>query len=101
MDQITNQITRIENKIDAVDEKFDYVVEDLHEMKITAISQHGILQEHIRRTELNEQAITLLKEQVEPMAKDRLMISGAIKLLSAMVGAAAVIDVILRLFFHR
>jgi hypothetical protein len=95
-----DQITRIENKLDRAEEKIDFIAEDQHEMKITLISQHATLQEHMRRTELNEQAISLIKEQVDPLVADKLMLSGALKFVGIMIGLAGAADVILR-FFHR
>lgn len=57
MDERTS---RIENKIEKIEEH-------LNNIKVTLTSQHSVLQEHIRRTELNEAAINNIHEDFKPI----------------------------------
>lgn len=46
------------------DEKFDIIMRDISEIKITQAEQHVVLKEHIRRTNLLEEDVRSVKKYV-------------------------------------
>lgn len=73
-------------KIDKVADKQDKVYDELIEIKVTQGKQAGILEEHIRRTELAEKAIERLNEvdemiydEMEPLNNHVKYVQGAMK----------------------
>lgn len=50
-------------------DKLDKLDEDLTDLKIIAAKQHASLDEHMRRTLANEEAVSILKEELKPVIK--------------------------------
>lgn len=50
-------------------DKQDEISKDITEIKVVQTAQHVTLNEHIRRTELAEQNINLLREEIKPIKK--------------------------------
>jgi hypothetical protein len=69
---------RVENKIDKI-------VEDVGSLKMTSIEHHLVLKEHIRRTELLENAVKPLEKHVD-------MVNGALKLIGILGIIAGIIE---------
>jgi hypothetical protein len=67
----------IENKIDKIDSR-------LNSIDTTLVSQHEVLKEHIRRTEL-------LEEDVAPIKKEMSMFHGALALVGLLCTVATII----------
>jgi uncharacterized membrane protein (DUF106 family) len=62
MDDTKNKLVRIEEKMDEFNEK-------LHSIDKTLERNTVSLEEHMRRSALNEEAIELLKEEFKPVQK--------------------------------
>lgn len=79
------------NNDDRVNDKLDKLFSKISDIDVTLASQHESLLNHMRRTEL-------LEEKVEPLEKNMLMMSGALKLGSAALicisGLAAICEII-------
>jgi hypothetical protein len=78
---MTKQLTRLEGKVDKLDERLDGVDKIL-------VKQQVILDEHMRRTEINEKGLKLMQEQLHPLKRHVDMWAGvgkAIVLLSVLV----------------
>lgn len=72
----------IENKIDKMDLR-------LNSIDVTLASQHEVLKDHIRRTELLEVAVA-------PISKEVNMVHGALKFIGLLSTAAIIIDVLVK-----
>lgn len=68
------RITRIEDKIDGISK-------DVSSIDKTLAQQHISLQEHMRRTSLAEESISLIRKDIEPVKAHINRIDGAIKLI--------------------
>jgi len=81
---------RIEDKIDALHEKFD-------EMKMVQVGQAKDLEFHIKRTELAENRLEILEEDVIPLKNKYQQFLGAIKLLTFVAGGIGILYTILKI----
>jgi hypothetical protein len=50
-----------------MEEKIDKIVDKLTHIEVTLAKQQVILQEHMKRSEANEKAIEILKEEQKPV----------------------------------
>lgn len=74
-----------------ISDQQDKLIENVNEIKIIQARQEVILKEHIRRTELLEEAQNNTNEELEPIKSDILQLRGALKLfglLSVLVAIA-------------
>ena len=55
--------------LEKLDEKMDQVQERLGEIDVTLAKNTASLEEHIRRTELAEEAIAVIKDELKPIQK--------------------------------
>lgn len=78
--------------------KLDAISKDISEMKTTQVVQQEILREHTRRSELNEEAVKLLKEDIKPLKKGYDNVQGVIKFLGVIALFVTTISGILKLF---
>lgn len=70
-------------------ERQEKMSEDINEIKVILGKQEEHLKQHILRTELAEENIALLREQIQPIEKHVQMVSGVLKflgLISVLVG---------------
>lgn len=72
-----------------IEKKVDQIVDTISEINVTLAKQSVVLDEHIRRTALLEQAVDLLKHHQS-------MVSGVIKFISIIAALAALIELFLR-----
>jgi hypothetical protein len=73
-------------------EVLDKISEDISELKITSAKQEENIKEHIRRTELAEENLTMLRQEIEPLKQHVVAINGILKiigLISIVIGSAA------------
>lgn len=80
------QLTRIESKIDKLDER-------MNRIELTQVAQHVTLVEHTDRS-------TKLEDIVMPIKSDIDKFKGALQFIGMASMAAGIIDVILRLIHH-
>jgi hypothetical protein len=73
-------------------EVLDKISEDISELKITTAKQEENLKEHIRRTELAEENLQMLRQEIEPLKQHVIAINGVLKiigLISVIIGSGA------------
>jgi len=73
-------------------EILDKISEDISELKITSAKQEENIKEHIRRTELAEENLTMLRQEIEPLKQHVVAINGVLKvigIISVIIGSAA------------
>ena len=73
-------------------EILDKIGEDISELKVTAAKQEENIKEHIRRTEIAEENLSILRNEIQPLKEHVIAINGVLKvigILSIIIGSAA------------
>ena len=94
---LKESLDKLDGKVDRLDQRLD-VISDRH------IANTTILEEHMRRTEANEENIKLLREEFKPIEKHVHMIHGVLKffgLLGVFTSILAGLVKIFSFFLHR
>lgn len=79
-------------QIEKLEQKVDKILDKIASIDVTLVGQHMQLKEHLRRSQLNEENIELLREQFKPVEVHVSQVAGALKFLgiiSILVGVAA------------
>jgi hypothetical protein len=66
---------------DKILKSLDRIESDIVELKITSAKQEENLKEHIRRTEIAEENITLIREEIRPLKDHVIVVNGVLKVL--------------------
>lgn len=74
-----------------IESKLDTIVDDIGAMKVTSAEQHIVLKEHVRRTEL-------LEEAVKPLEKHVYMVNGVLKFLGVLGLLASIVEALMWVF---
>jgi len=82
-DKVDECLYKLEGKIDTLTEKFE-------EMNVTLARQNVTLDDHIRRTEL-------LEEAIGPLQAQHHQLMGALKLLGVIAAIAGILEAIARI----
>jgi ABC-type Zn uptake system ZnuABC Zn-binding protein ZnuA len=69
----------ISDKVDKLDTKLDNMITDITEIKITSAKQHEALNYHIKRSDLNEENIEMLRKEFEPIKSHVAAVNGILK----------------------
>lgn len=88
MSNLINDKDLVERILDKLDEMSD----EITEIKITLVEQHGSLKEHMRRSDALETQLNSVKKDIQPVQKHIAMVETGIKalgLLSLLVGIIA------------
>jgi cob(I)alamin adenosyltransferase len=73
-------------------EVLDKISEDISDLKVTAAKQEENIKEHIRRTEIAEENLDLIRKEIEPLKEHVIVINGFLKIIGAIsviVGSVA------------
>lgn len=73
-------------------EILDKISEDISELKVTSAKQEENIKEHIRRTELAETNLEMLRQEIQPLKDHVVAINGVLKIIgtiSVVIGSAA------------
>lgn len=82
---------RILDKLEEMDKRLDTI-------DLTLVKQHVTLEEHIRRSLANEEAVEMLREEIKPIQAHVNMINGALKLLGGIALCLAAFESVKNLF---
>lgn len=80
-----------------LEEKLDKIDGRLSSIDITLAKQEVNLQEHMRRTQLNEQAIEKITENLIPINKHVTMLEGVLKFFGVLAVLGSVLTSIIKL----
>lgn len=78
--------------LERIYETLDKIDNDLTDLKIISAKQEENIKEHIRRTELAEENLTLLRQEIEPLKQHVIVINGILRVIGAVsviIGSAA------------
>lgn len=78
-----DKLEKIENKIDILDTRLDRI-------DVTLAKQHLSLEHHIKRTELAEENLGLLKKELKPLAEHVITINNIAKIISVLAAIAGI-----------
>lgn len=73
-------------------EVLDKISEDISALKVTSAKQEENIKEHIRRTEIAEENLDLIRKEIEPLKEHVIVINGFLKIvgaISVIVGSVA------------
>ena len=73
-------------------ELLDKISDDISELKVTTAKQEENIKEHIRRTELAEENLQMLRQEIEPLKQHVIAINGVLKaigIISVIIGSGA------------
>lgn len=86
-------------------EVLDKISEDISDLKVTTAKQEENIKEHIRRTEIAEENLDLIRKEIEPLKEHVIVINGFLKIvgaISVIVGSVAgmirIFDIIIGIF---
>ena len=86
-------------------EVLDKISEDISDLKVTSAKQEENIKEHIRRTEIAEENLDLIRKEIEPLKEHVIVINGFLKIvgaISVIVGSVAgmirIFDIIIGIF---
>lgn len=87
---LKDALDKLDAKVDKLDQRLD-TMRDIH------YKNSESLQEHILRTELNEENIALLREEMKPLSKDVQRVHGALKLIGGLALLAGLGESIIKI----
>jgi hypothetical protein len=79
-------------------EVLDKISDDVSELKVTSAKQEENLKEHIRRTEIAEENLELIREEIQPLKEHVIVINGVLKIVGAVSVIVGSIAGIIRMF---
>lgn len=86
-------------------EILDKISEDISELKVTSAKQEENIKEHIRRTELAEENLHMLRQEIEPLKQHVVLVNGVLKgigvvsvIIGSTVGIFQITNIIIQLF---
>lgn len=82
----------MDHRLDKIETKIDGIQDSLHLIHLTLVKQEGNLKDHMRRSEINEENIQLLRQEVRPIQDHVTKLNGVVRLvgLSSIVAALLV-----------
>lgn len=80
-----------------IETKLDSLSSELSDVSKTLVKQQVILEEHVKRSLINEEAIGLMRQEIEPLKKHVSMYAGAFKAFMAVAAIGGAIASILKL----
>ena len=89
---MSEQLNKIEEKLDKVEEK-------LSSIDVTLAKQAKDLEHHIYRTDLAEQNIELIRQEMQPVKKHVALMDAGLKVMGAISSLAMFVLGIAKMFF--
>lgn len=100
---MNSRLENIESKLEKIESKQDKILDEIIENKIINTRNTASLEEHIKRTNMLQEELNVLKEELKPVEKHVAMVSGALKLLgviSLLASLTVAIFNIIKIFHH-
>lgn len=86
----------VEDKLDSLDSKLESIDERLSDINNVMIRNTASLEEHMRRSLLNEEAVDLLRTEIKPLSQHVATINNIAKMISVLAALAGIYN-----FFRR
>ena len=78
-------------------EKVEQVAQDQSEMKVTLAGQAVQLENHVKRTQLAEENIEILRKDLKPVESHVNMVNGALKFIGILASLAAIVKIVIEI----
>ena len=89
----------MEKRFDKLEEKLDRISDDLSEIKVTQAEQAKDLKYHIKRTDISEERLNKVEEEVIKLATTKHKFDGAFKVIGMIASFAAFCIGVAKLIF--
>jgi hypothetical protein len=93
---MSEKLIKLEEKLD---EKLDKITDKLNSIDITLVKQEMNLQEHMKRTELAEISLGVLKDELKPVQAHVLIMNNIFKVIGVLTTFLGFIGAIIKTFF--
>lgn len=89
----------MQEQLDKIEEKVDRIEEKISNIDVTLAKQAKDLEHHIYRTDLAEQNIELIRQEMQPVKKHVALMDASLKVIGAISSAAMFILGVAKMFF--
>lgn len=89
----------MKEQLDKIEAKVDIIEEKISNIDVTLAKQAKDLEHHIYRTELAEQNLDLIRQEMVPVKKHVALMDASLKVIGALSSAAMFILGVIKLFF--
>lgn len=89
----------MQEQLDKIEEKVDRIEEKISNIDITLAKQAKDLEHHIYRTDLAEQNIELIRQEMQPVKKHVALMDASLKVIGALSSLAMFIMGVVKMFF--
>jgi molecular chaperone DnaK (HSP70) len=89
----------MKDQLDKIEAKVDLIEEKISSIDVTLIKQAKDLEHHIYRTELAEQNLDLIRQEMVPVKKHVALMDASLKVIGALSSLAMFILGVAKMFF--
>lgn len=89
----------MKEQLDKIEAKVDFIEEKISSIDITLAKQAKDLEHHIYRTELAEENINIIRQEMQPVKKHVALMDAGLKVMGALSSVAMFILGVVKLFF--
>lgn len=89
----------MKDQLDKIEAKVDIIEEKISSIDVTLAKQAKDLEHHIYRTELAEQNLDLIRQEMVPVKKHVALMDASLKIIGALSSAAMFILGVVKMFF--
>lgn len=89
----------MQEQLDKIEEKVDRIGEKISNIDVTLAKQAKDLEHHIYRTELAEQNLELIRQEMVPVKKHVALMDASLKVIGALSSAAMFVLGVIKMFF--
>lgn len=89
----------MKDQLDKIEAKVDIIEEKISSIDVTLAKQAKDLEHHIYRTELAEQNLDLIRQEMVPVKKHVALMDASLKIIGALSSAAMFILGVIKMFF--
>lgn len=89
----------MQEQLDKIEEKVDRIESKISSIDVTLAKQAKDLEHHIYRTDLAEQNIELIRQEMQPVKKHVALMDASLKVIGAISSAAMFILGVAKMFF--
>jgi molecular chaperone DnaK (HSP70) len=89
----------VKNQLDKIEAKVDIIEEKISSIDVTLIKQAKDLEHHIYRTELAEQNLELIRQEMVPVKKHVALMDASLKVIGAVASVVTFVIGIIKVLF--
>jgi molecular chaperone DnaK (HSP70) len=89
----------MKNQLDKIEAKVDIIEEKISSIDVTLIKQAKDLEHHIYRTELAEQNLKLIRQEMVPVKKHVALMDASLKVIGAVASVVTFVIGIIKVLF--